>query len=83
MLFSESVSPSRRASPSSSSRLGKGTNTLSGAVKQYEGKMFERAEEFGKESAANLILFFEEDALTINIVKTRDSCSRKKLSYPE
>jgi hypothetical protein len=40
----------------------KGANTLSGAVKQYEQKMFERVEPLGKESAANLILFFEEDA---------------------
>ena len=40
----------------------KGANTLSGAVKQYEEKMFERVEVFGKESAANLELFFEEDA---------------------
>ena len=40
----------------------KGTNTLSGAVKQYEEKMFERVEGFAKESAANLILFFEKDA---------------------
>ena len=40
----------------------KGTNTLSGAVRQYEEKMFVRVEEYGKESAANLDLFFEEDA---------------------
>jgi urate oxidase len=40
----------------------KGANTLSGAVKQYEEKMFERVEVFGKESAANLNLFFEEDS---------------------
>jgi hypothetical protein len=40
----------------------KGANTLSGAVKQYEQKMFERVVEFEKESAANLILLFEEDA---------------------
>ena len=40
----------------------KGANTLSGAIKQYEEKMFERVEAFGKESAANLDLFFEEDA---------------------
>ena len=40
----------------------KGVNTLSGAVKQYEEKMFERVEVFGKESASNLNLFFEEDA---------------------
>ena len=39
-----------------------GTNTLTGAVKQYEEKMFERVEVFGKESAANLDLFFEKDA---------------------
>jgi len=39
-----------------------GTITLTGALKQYEGKMFERVEVFMKESAANLILFFEEDA---------------------
>jgi hypothetical protein len=29
----------------------KGANTLTGAVKQYEEKMFERVEVFGKESA--------------------------------
>ena len=40
----------------------KGANTLTCAVKQYEEKMFERVEVFGKESAANLILFFEEDS---------------------
>ena len=40
----------------------KGTDTLTGALKQYEEKMFERAEEFGKESEGNLILFFEEYA---------------------
>jgi hypothetical protein len=40
----------------------KGTNTLSGAVRQYEEKMFERVEEVGKKSAANLNLFFEEDS---------------------
>ena len=40
----------------------KGTDTLTSALKQYEEKMFERVEVFGKESAANLILFFEEDA---------------------
>ena len=40
----------------------KGANTLSGAVKQYEEKMFERVEVFGKESAANLNLFFDEDS---------------------
>jgi len=39
-----------------------GANTLSEAVKQYEEKMFERVEEVGKESAANLNLFFEEDS---------------------
>ena len=42
--------------------VAKGVNTLSEAVKQYEQKMFERVEDLGKESAANLILFFEEDA---------------------
>jgi hypothetical protein len=36
-----------------------GTKTLSSAVKQYEEKMFER---FGKMSAADLKLFFEEDS---------------------
>ena len=40
----------------------KGASTLSEAVKQYEQKMFERVEVFGKESAANLNLFFEEDS---------------------
>ena len=40
----------------------KGANTLSGAVKLYEEKMFKRAEVFAKESAENLDLFFEEDA---------------------
>ena len=40
----------------------KGASTLSEAVKKYELKMFERAEVFGKESAANLNLFFEEDS---------------------
>ena len=40
----------------------KGANTLSGALNQYEEKMFERVEVVGKRSAANLILFFEEDA---------------------
>jgi hypothetical protein len=40
----------------------KGANTLSGAIKQYEGKMFERVEVFMKESAANLNLFMEEDS---------------------
>ena len=40
----------------------KGANTLSGALKQYEEKMFKRAEVFGKESAENLILWFGEDA---------------------
>jgi hypothetical protein len=40
----------------------KGANTLSGAIKQYEGKMFERVEEFMSESAMNLNLFFEEDS---------------------
>ena len=40
----------------------KGANTLSGAVKQYEEKMFKRVEVFGKESATNLDLFFEEDS---------------------
>ena len=40
----------------------KGANTLTGAVKQYEHKMFERAEVCGKESAENLNLFFEENA---------------------
>jgi hypothetical protein len=40
----------------------KGANTLTGAVKQYEEKMFERVEVFGKESAENLNLFFEEDS---------------------
>ena len=40
----------------------KGTNNLTGALKQYEEKMFERAEVFGKESATNLNLFFEEDS---------------------
>jgi hypothetical protein len=39
-----------------------GVNTLSGAIKQYEQKMFVRAAEVGKESAANLDLFFEEDS---------------------
>ena len=39
-----------------------GANTLSGAVKQYEEKMFERVEVFGKESAANLNMFLEEDS---------------------
>ena len=38
----------------------KGGNTLSGAVKQYEEKMFERVEVYGKESAENLNLFFDE-----------------------
>ena len=38
----------------------KGTNTLSGAIKQYEEKMFKRVE-VGKKSAENLILFFEKD----------------------
>ena len=42
--------------------VAKGVNTLSEAVKQYEQKMFERVEDLGKESAANLILFFEENA---------------------
>ena len=37
-------------------------STLSGAVTQYEEKMFERAEIFMKESAASLDLFFEKDA---------------------
>ena len=40
----------------------KGANTLSGAVKHYEKKMFERVEVFGKESATNLDLFFDKDA---------------------
>ena len=40
----------------------KGTNTLSGAVKEYEEKMFERVEKVGKESATNLNMFFEEDS---------------------
>ena len=40
----------------------KGTSTLSGAIKQYEEKMFVRVEEVGKESAENLNLFFEEDS---------------------
>ena len=40
----------------------KGANNLSGAVKQYEEKMFERVEVFAKESGENLILFFEEDS---------------------
>ena len=40
----------------------KGTNTLTGAVKQYEEKMFERVEKVGKESATNLNMFFEEDS---------------------
>ena len=39
-----------------------GANTLSGTIKKYEEKMFERVEVFGKESAANLNLFFEEDS---------------------
>ena len=38
----------------------KGASTLSEAVKQYEEKMFERVEVFGKKSAANLNLFFDE-----------------------
>ena len=40
----------------------KGANTLSGATKQYEEKMFERVEVFAKESAANLNLFFDESS---------------------
>ena len=40
----------------------KGANTLSGAVKQYEEKMFERVEVLMKKSLANLDLFFEEDS---------------------
>lgn len=40
----------------------KGDNTLSGAVKQYEEKMFKRVEIVAKESAENLDLFFEEDS---------------------
>ena len=40
----------------------KGVNTLSGAVKQYEQKMFERVEVLGKDSEENLFLFFEKDA---------------------
>ena len=40
----------------------KGANTLSGAIKQYEEKMFKRVEVFGKESAVNLNMFFEEDS---------------------
>ena len=39
-----------------------GVNTLSGAVKQYEEKMFKRAKLSGKESAENLNLYFEEDS---------------------
>ena len=42
--------------------VNSGTNTLSRAVKQYEEKMFERVEVFGKMSAANLNLFFDEDS---------------------
>ena len=40
----------------------KGTDTLTGVLKHFEQKMFERVEVYMKESAANLILFFEEDA---------------------
>ena len=40
----------------------KGANTLTGAVKQYEEKMFKRATEICKESAENLDLFFTEDS---------------------
>ena len=40
----------------------KGANTLSEAIKQYEGRMFERVEIFMKESATNLNMFFEEDS---------------------
>lgn len=39
-----------------------GTNTLNGAVKQYEEKMFERAAKIAKESIAMFNLFFEEDS---------------------
>ena len=39
-----------------------GANTLGGVLKPYEGEMFERVEVFGKESAANLNLFFDEDS---------------------
>ena len=46
----------------------KGANTLNGALKQYEEKMFERVEAFAKESAENLILFFEEDVMKHSIL---------------
>ena len=39
-----------------------GANTLGGVLKQYEEEMFERVEVLGKESAANLNLFFDEDS---------------------
>ena len=41
-----------------------GVNTLSGAVKQYEEKMFKRAKVSGKESAENLNLKIHQRALS-------------------
>jgi 2-polyprenyl-6-methoxyphenol hydroxylase-like FAD-dependent oxidoreductase len=59
----------------------KGANTLTEALKQYEEKMFQRVEVFGKVSAANLILFFEEDAPKGWIEKLKSRFAQAGLKY--